>query len=51
MKVECQKRLAAQSKQSGSQPKANSAEHIEQAESAFYTFMAKRPADHVKSFS
>ncbi|MDF3686452.1 hypothetical protein [Enterobacter hormaechei] len=41
--------MVAQSKQSGSQPKANSAEHTEQAESAFYAFMAKRLADHVKS--
>ena len=49
MKVECHKHLAAQSKQSGLQPKANSAEHTEQAESAFYAFMAKRPTDHVKS--
>ncbi len=49
MKVACRKRLAAQSKQSGSQPKANSAEHTEQVESAFYAFMAKRPADHVQS--
>ena len=49
MKVECWKHLVAQSKQSGSQPKANSVEHTEQAEFAFYAFMAKRPADHVKS--
>ena len=41
--------LAAQSKQSGSQPKENSTEHTEQAESSFYAFVAKRPADHVKS--
>lgn len=49
MKVECRKRLAAQAKQSSSQPKANSAEHTEQTESAFYALMAKRPVDHVKS--
>ena len=49
MKVECRKCLAAQSKQSSSQPKANNAKHTEQMESTFYTFMAKRPADHVKS--
>ena len=49
MKVECRKRLATQSKQSGLHPKANNAEHTEQAKSVFYAFMAKRPADHVNS--
>ena len=49
LKVECQKHLAIQSKQSGSQPKVNSAKHTEQKESSFYAFMAKRLADHVKS--
>ena len=49
MKVECRKRLTAQSNQSDSQPKANSAEHTEQAKSAFYTSMAKTPTNHVKS--
>ena len=49
MKVECQELLAAQSKQSGSQSKANSVEHTKQVEFAFYAFMAKRPVNHVKS--
>lgn len=49
MKKECRKCLASkQSKQGGSQPKANVAEHTEQKKFAFYTFMAKRPANHVK---
>lgn len=49
MKLECRKRLVAWAKQSGSQLKANVAEHTKQSGSSFYAFMDKRPANHVKS--
>lgn len=52
MKKDCRLRLASKlNKQGGSQPKVNVAKHTEQKESAFYAFMAKRLADHVKSFA
>lgn len=50
MKKDCRKHLASeQNKQGESKPKANVVEHTEQKESAFYAFMAKSPADPVKS--
>ena len=47
MKVECQKHLAPQSKQSGSQATINNVEHFEQTKSTFYVFWQLRALDRL----